>query len=153
MDKYQIIKDANCTFLRIKENINSENLSKLLFFLNNKEKNETNSYKNLIDKINNEKDKIKDSIVTGLNTKKINKIKELEKNIIEVKNEHKNKLNNNNHNNKTIDSKNELIQRKLSQNYNDINNSCLSNLSKELQQFKIKKSNINKLIKENIINI
>ncbi len=153
LDKYQIIKDANCTFLRIKENINSENLSKLLFFLNNKEKNETNSYKNLIDKINNEKDKIKDSIVTGLNTKKINKIKELEKNIIEVKNEHKNKLNNNNHNNKTIDSKNELIQRKLSQNYNDINNSCLSNLSKELQQFKIKKSNINKLIKENIINI
>ena len=156
IDKYQIIKDANCSFLRIKDSVKNEKLNKFLFFFNKKESNEINSYKNLIEKINYEKDKLKDSIVTGLNTKKINKIKELEKDINEIKNERKNKnLNNNNNNymNKTINIKKELIYKKLGKNYNDINNSCLSNLSKELQEYKIKKSNINKLIKKNIINI
>ena len=91
----------------------------------------------MIDKINIEKNKIQQSIINGLNAKNLNKLKSLDKKIVVKRNEQFNKLIHYNYsgNFKKVDN---IIFEKNIQNINNVNNSFLSSLDKDLINYQKK---------------
>jgi len=126
------IKEANFSFNLIKEKVYEKyKNSKLLF-------DSSPSYKiDMIDKINIEKNKIQQSIINGLNAKNLNKLKSLDKKIVVKRNEQFNKLIHYNYsgNFKKVDN---IIFEKNIQNINNVNNSFLSSLDKDLINYQKK---------------
>ena len=126
------IKEANFSFNLIKEKVYEKyKNSKLLF-------DSSPSYKNnMIDKNKIKKNKIQQSIINGLNAKNLNKLKSLDKKIVVKRNEQFNKLIHYNYsgNFKKVDN---IIFEKNIQNINNVNNSFLSSLDKDLINYQKK---------------
>ena len=126
------IKEANFSFNLIKEKVYEKyKNSKLLF-------DSSPSYKiDMIDKINIEKNKIQQSIINGLNAKNLNKLKSLDKKIVVKRNEQFNKLIHYNYSGNFKKEDNIIFEKNI-QNINNVNNSFLSSLDKDLINYQKK---------------
>ena len=89
--------------------------------------------------MNNEKYKIKNSLIAGLNPKKIEKIKFLDKNIIVMRNKQLSKLL---YNNSSNSNKNNNIEREIDNDFDEnikkvskVNESVISSLDKEINNY------------------
>ena len=128
------INQANFSFNLIKEKIYKKfRKPKILF-----ESSSANKI-DLIEKMNNEKYKIKNSLIAGLNPKKIEKIKFLDKNIIVMRNKQLSKLL---YNNSSNSNKNNHIEREIDNDFDEnikkvskVNESVISSLDKEINNY------------------
>ena len=100
-----------------------------------------------IDKVNLEKIKLQDNLIAGLNPKKLELLKNLDKNIEIMRNEQFTKLlHTNNNNNNSKQKKDNIKEKELDlknfekkiKNVSNVNNNIISTLDKEINNFKKK---------------
>ena len=120
------INDAIFSFNLIKEKVYEKyKKSKLLF-------DSSSSHKiDVIDKMNVEKNKMQDSLIAGLNPKKLDKLKILDKNMVIKRNEQFTKLFQNNTTNNNKKKRNENFEKKI-QNVSIVNDNILAILDKDI---------------------